>query len=96
MYVCATSVGSQLLQLADSEMAKIMNNVPSSRGEGDIKSIEKDVKTINSLIVKGSKWIKIHMIYKKLSQDGGAGQAFLVRRHLADGIGAQGLSLAAH
>jgi len=65
--------------LADEEATAVLNGVPNSRGELESKSVEKDVKTINSLIVKGSKWIKIHMIYKKLSQAGGAGEGFIVR-----------------
>jgi len=64
--------------LADEEATAVLNGVPNSRGELESKSVEKDVKTINSLIVKGSKWIKIHMIYKKLSQAGGAGEGFIV------------------
>ena len=62
------------------ESERVFNNVPNSRGELELKSVEKDVKLVNSFIVSQSKWIKFHMIYKKLSGEGCAGQAFLVRR----------------
>lgn len=68
---------AKLLDLSAKESELVFNNIANSRGELELKSYEKDLKIINSYIVTQSKWIKFHMIYKKLAGQGFAGQAFL-------------------
>eukprot|EP01094_Clydonella_sp_ATCC50884_P016471 TRINITY_DN2735_c0_g3_i1.p1 TRINITY_DN2735_c0_g3~~TRINITY_DN2735_c0_g3_i1.p1 ORF type:complete len:1185 (-),score=349.46 TRINITY_DN2735_c0_g3_i1:215-3769(-) len=68
---------AKILELVQSESAAVFNGRQNHRGDMELKTYEKEVKIINSFIVAQSKWIKFHMIYKKLAGEGFAGQAFL-------------------
>lgn len=59
----------QLFQLAEKEQKKRVTwSKPTSRGEKDLKSINKDLQALINSFIENHLFVKIHMVYKKLLQ----------------------------
>ena len=69
-YIC------KLLELVENETLKIQETGKSSRGDEDIKLIERDVKLFVTNLVKHC--LKVHLIYKRLQFNNINGAPYLV------------------
>ena len=67
---------NKVLQLPERESQKLHESGSTSRGDDDIKSIEKDVKQFSSVLVKHC--VRIHLVYKRLQFNKIGGAPFLV------------------
>jgi len=68
-YVC------KILCLCDMEAVKVQDTGSTSRGDEDIKSIERDVKLFSATLIKHC--LKVHLIYKRLEHNNISGAPFL-------------------
>ena len=69
-YIC------KILRLCDDELIKIQETTKNSRGDEDIKLIERDVKQFITTLVKHC--LKVHLILKRLQFNNLDGAPFLV------------------
>ena len=69
-YIC------KILKVCDAEAVKIQETGRNSRGDEDIKLIERDVKQFVSVLVKHC--LKVHLVYKRLQFNNLDGAPFLV------------------
>lgn len=70
-YIC------KILRLCDDEWTKIQETGKNSRGDEEIKLIERDVKQYISALVKHC--LKVHLILKRLQFNNLDGAPFMVR-----------------
>jgi hypothetical protein len=67
---------TSVLQLPDTEAAKLAEQRKTSRGDEDLKLVERDVKVFISALVKHCS--KVHLIYKRLLHNNINGVPYLV------------------
>eukprot|EP01104_Vermistella_antarctica_P015524 TRINITY_DN5119_c0_g1_i2.p1 TRINITY_DN5119_c0_g1~~TRINITY_DN5119_c0_g1_i2.p1 ORF type:complete len:1054 (+),score=288.90 TRINITY_DN5119_c0_g1_i2:305-3466(+) len=58
---------TKIFWLPTREQQFLSERGETSRGEKDTKAIDKDVKLLTSIIASQATWVKVHMIYKRLT-----------------------------